>query len=869
VFRVLQASARAYAPATRSANPWRENPDDETYTVCISLDYDDLWRGAEKKIVQAFENCIESNVVFLTDAQKTLLERSPREFLGCLPPPDSAELLAYKKQIIGGSERVVEVTLASAPESPASIRHLAILPNLIQIERQLDGLRRVEAANDDGPLAPLRALLGLCAVPRPATSLASVGDDELLTGEHLDAHQRECVRKAVTTPHFAVIQGPPGSGKTTVISGVIRRTVARGGSVLVVSPTHVAVDNVVEKLVPGPTDKREDLLEPDSLPVRYAARQRKLSTKARECWVGAKKQVRGASISRRIEQRLSESIPFARSLYAREDKNKPGQAPLTSAVTRVQQVFCGTPIGILSLDTVKNAEPGHFDLLVVDEVSKMTLPEFLAVAVKARRWVLVGDPEQLAPFNDCEESATTLDDVLDPKLELSCSVAAVVESPKYGLQQGDQLVVVASDPGGTVNAIHAHLSAVMSQPLPPVMLLAEADGPGIVVCSSEEVVGACDLLATPHNRAHNPLAMNSISILGERGLKIERPKFASGARFVDAPDRAQARIFHSAYNTYHAQPWCARSGQKLKVVEARHQVAQYLPSVAAIDALTDGDDGDADAMSAAEERTAFIEDIAERFAINVVSVYDWLTGIPVAHFDTSPLRELRAFSPTELRDAVRPWRGTLENQYRMHSSLSRVPRELFYFGEALHDGKADKESGCLVELLQAEPDENGHESNANEVETICALLRKLNASGEARNNPSARIMVISPYRNQEKELSRAIDGMRSRGEISELEVEVCTLDRCQGREADFVFISVVTSHPSDFMNSPKRWNVAITRAKSGLFVVGNINEYLEAARRARAFQRRSGGRPPTMSVLARIIEAYDGQIAESRNRRAR
>ena len=56
--------------------------------------------------------------------------------------------------------------------------------------------------------------------------------------------------------------------------------------------------------------------------------------------------------------------------------------------------------------------------------------EFLAIAVKARRWVLVGDPEQLPPYNNGEENGVTLDDIITPMLELVCSVGAILENAR-------------------------------------------------------------------------------------------------------------------------------------------------------------------------------------------------------------------------------------------------------------------------------------------------------------------------------------------------------------------------------------------------------------------------------------------------------
>ena len=45
-----------------------------------------------------------------------------------------------------------------------------------------------------------------------------------------------------------IILGPPGTGKTTVIVEIIRHVIANGGRVMMTAPTHVAVDNVLERV---------------------------------------------------------------------------------------------------------------------------------------------------------------------------------------------------------------------------------------------------------------------------------------------------------------------------------------------------------------------------------------------------------------------------------------------------------------------------------------------------------------------------------------------------------------------------------------------------------------------------------------------
>ncbi|MEU6355079.1 ATP-binding protein [Streptomyces sp. NPDC047072] len=68
--------------------------------------------------------------------------------------------------------------------------------------------------------------------------------------EHLDPDQTEAFRKALAVEDLLVVLGPPGTGKTRVI-GEIARTIAAsrtGARVLVASHTNRAVDNVLGRL---------------------------------------------------------------------------------------------------------------------------------------------------------------------------------------------------------------------------------------------------------------------------------------------------------------------------------------------------------------------------------------------------------------------------------------------------------------------------------------------------------------------------------------------------------------------------------------------------------------------------------------------
>lgn len=67
----------------------------------------------------------------------------------------------------------------------------------------------------------------------------------------LNAQQEEAVEFALRTEDVALIHGPPGTGKTTTVTELVRRLVVDlGQRVLVCAPSNIAVDNLGEKLAP-------------------------------------------------------------------------------------------------------------------------------------------------------------------------------------------------------------------------------------------------------------------------------------------------------------------------------------------------------------------------------------------------------------------------------------------------------------------------------------------------------------------------------------------------------------------------------------------------------------------------------------------
>src|SRR5205823_10528944 len=70
----------------------------------------------------------------------------------------------------------------------------------------------------------------------------------------LNPEQEAALDLADRARDIALVHGPPGTGKTTVLVEVIRRAVERGEKVLGSAPSNLAVDNMVERLVAAGVD---------------------------------------------------------------------------------------------------------------------------------------------------------------------------------------------------------------------------------------------------------------------------------------------------------------------------------------------------------------------------------------------------------------------------------------------------------------------------------------------------------------------------------------------------------------------------------------------------------------------------------------
>ena len=177
----------------------------------------------------------------------------------------------------------------------------------------------------------------------------------------------------------------------------------------------------------------------------------------------------------------------------------------------------------------------------------------------------------------------------------------------------------------------------------------------------------------------------------------------------------------------------------------------------------------------------------------------------------------------------------LRTQYRMHPSISQLPNQLFY-SERLQDGERPEEDralGLSLRKIFKDPskrtifyDVNGQERyidssyhNPGEVHQVMKVLRELVKAG------CYEIGIIAMYNTQMSRIKMEVEKFRETNFTSRaLKVKVGTVDSFQGSEMEFIIVSTVRANLQGkigFVGNRRRMNVALTRAKHGLFIVGN------------------------------------------------
>ncbi len=326
-YRAVEAERRAVHAEYRKL--WEQSTDERVADDRALVDLEPVdrepveggrWRLVARRTSEAVSKIREGDRVLASDGH---------------PTRGTAELATVESL----GEEVVVVA-----DEPFELRRLDVYPSEIGVDRRLAALHDAILQGD-----PDRkdVLFG-------RRDPAFAGDERTYI-ENNDA-QNAAVNLAVRARDFALVHGPPGTGKTYTLARTIRALVDDGERVLLSAFTNRAVDNAIEALeAQGFTDV-----------VRW----------------GSESGVRDDMQEHRFER---SGDPESRAAALRD-------ADVVAATTAA----CGS----------RAMKAQSFDVAVVDEAGQLTEPGTFLATNLADRFVLVGDHQQLPPVVRAEGEAS-------------------------------------------------------------------------------------------------------------------------------------------------------------------------------------------------------------------------------------------------------------------------------------------------------------------------------------------------------------------------------------------------------------------------------------------------------------------------------
>jgi len=170
-------------------------------------------------------------------------------------------------------------------------------------------------------------------------------------------------------------------------------------------------------------------------------------------------------------------------------------------------------------------------------------------------------------------------------------------------------------------------------------------------------------------------------------------------------------------------------------------------------------------------------------------------------------------------------KGMLKTQYRMPEVIGNLVSHFFYEGQ-LESGEITKQKQLIFfpehinwidmshDKKYYERTDKGSPYNLREAQVVCSIIQLLSENISADN----KIAVITPYKGQKRTIERELNTYN----LLLPQVKVNTIDAFQGDEAEIVLYCTTRSKiPTQFFSDIARLNVAFSRAKSEILIIGS------------------------------------------------
>ena len=189
---------------------------------------------------------------------------------------------------------------------------------------------------------------------------------------------------------------------------------------------------------------------------------------------------------------------------------------------------------------------------------------------------------------------------------------------------------------------------------------------------------------------------------------------------------------------------------------------------------------------------------------------------------------------------------TLDTTYRMNKEICEFPSKTWYHSRLYPAPSVENARLCLDDLDQTytptgndpalidilNPEQpvtlvlTNHQGCAQqsdmEADLMAALARRLILGHSLSPD---QVAIITPHRAQNNAIRQRLEGIMSNHHATTQLPLVDTVERIQGAERDVILFGLTASDPdhmaSEFLNSPNRLNVAMTRAGKKLIIIGS------------------------------------------------
>lgn len=255
----------------------------------------------------------------------------------------------------------------------------------IKVESIDNSLRLINQGASGAASELLTYLIGDASMPNYGPNRTTSDLEPYMEG--LNENQKAAFKMCIDGSPVSLIKGPPGTGKTHVINAIVQYiTKELRKKVIISSQTHIAIDNVLDKLMTN-----YDVIIPNRITNRknkYSGTE--IDKTLYKTW---------ATKFEEHNSRASESN--IASMILADMKNFDGQKRMCYSEETETSDYA-----VIGATTTTSAIAGRkglevlegYDWLIIDEVSKCPITEVLRYLPYVSKVIMVGDDYQLAPL---------------------------------------------------------------------------------------------------------------------------------------------------------------------------------------------------------------------------------------------------------------------------------------------------------------------------------------------------------------------------------------------------------------------------------------------------------------------------------------